>query len=124
MQCYATGSVDMFLCSHVLEHVPNDRQAVRELFRILRPGGWGILMVPLHVALTETYENPAITSDAERWKHFGQNDHLRVYAKPDFFAKVKEAGFALDALDESVFGAEAFRRHGIHTRSVLYIVKK
>ena len=38
---YAAESCDYFLCFHVLEHVPDDIAAIREIFRVLRPGGQG-----------------------------------------------------------------------------------
>jgi SAM-dependent methyltransferase len=124
MPVYGTGSIDLFLCSHVLEHVPDDRRAIAELFRILKPGGIGILMVPIILTLNETHEDPSITSPEERWKHFGQNDHLRVYAKSDFVNKATEAGFKVHQMDVAVFGSANFIRHGIHRRSVLYVVGK
>lgn len=124
MTIYDTESVDFFICSHVLEHVPDDRKAISELYRILKPGKCGILMVPIILTLQETHEDPNIVSPEERWKHFGQNDHLRIYAKSDFLNKVQNAGFKIHQFDESVFGSEIFRIHGIHKRSVLYIVTK
>jgi SAM-dependent methyltransferase len=124
MPIYETASVDFFLCSHVLEHVVDDRRAVAELYRILKPGKCGILMVPIILTLQSTCENPAIVSDADRWKYFGQNDHLRIYAKNDFIEKTRAAGFIVHQMDISVFGSEMFSRHGIHRRSVLYVVCK
>jgi Methyltransferase domain len=121
---YADASVDCFLCSHVLEHVPDDRQALHELFRILRPGGWGVLMVPIHLDLERTREDCSPLSEAERWKRFGQGDHMRIHAKRDFEARVEEAGFKLERLGVDDFGADAFARHGIHQRSVLYVGHK
>ena len=124
MPLYESSSVTSFLCSHVLEHVPDDRKALRELFRILKPGGIGIIMVPINLLLRETYEDPTIVTPAERWKHFGQDDHLRIYAKSDFIGKMQSAGFTVHQLDISVFGTDTFNRHGIHRRSVLYVVGK
>jgi len=124
MPVYGTASVDFFLCSHVLEHVPDDRRAMAELYRILKPGKCGILMVPIILTLQATHEDPTIVSPQERWKHFGQDDHLRIYAKADFVQKATAAGFAVHQLDITVFGSDNFLRHGIHRRSVLYVVGK
>ncbi len=124
MPIYADGSVDIFLCSHMLEHVPDDRQALRELYRILKPGGWGILMAPIMLTLSEVYENPAYTSEADRIRHYGQADHVRMYSHDGFIARLKEAGFTVRALDQRDFGAAVFARHGISPRSVLYVVEK
>lgn len=124
LQIYDTGSIDFFLCSHVLEHVPDDRKAIAELHRILKPGKCGIVMVPIILTLENTYENSAITQPAERWKHFGQDDHLRIYAKGDFLEKLHSAGFTVHQLDADVFGTPVFLQHGIHQRSVLYVACK
>jgi len=115
---------DAFICSHVLEHVLNDVKALSELYRILKYGGWGILMVPISLNLNNDYENNNNISESERWKHFGQNDHLRLYSKRGFLEKVKNAGFSLKQLDVDYFGKDIFTKSGINNRSVLYIVEK
>lgn len=124
MESYADASFDFFLCSHVLEHVEADEQAMAELYRILKPGGKGIAMVPINLGLNQDYENQQLKSPEERWKHFGQNDHVRVYSKPGFIAKLNNAGFAVHQLDSVDFGIDNFERHGIHKHSVLYVVEK
>lgn len=85
---------DVVVCLHVLEHVPEDRKAMSELRRILRPGGTAVLMVPIEEGLDDTYENPSITSEADRLIHFGQEDHCRTYGR-DFRDRLKGAGFAI-----------------------------
>lgn len=78
---YGDSSVDIFLCSHVLEHVEDDRRAIAELYRILKPGGWGIAIVPILLTLSDVYEDASIISEADRWRHFAQGDHFRLYLK-------------------------------------------
>jgi len=124
MTVYEDNSADIFLCSHILEHVENDRKATRELYRILKGGGFGIVMAPILLTLKEVYENPRITSEADRWKHFGQNDHVRMYSKEGFVSRLGDAGFKVYQLGIDYFGADVFERHGIHPRSVLYVVEK
>ncbi len=121
---YADASIDVFVASHILEHIPDDRKAMRELFRILRPGGWGIAMVPIQLDLEKTLEDLPIESPGDRWKYYGQNDHVRAYAKRDFVARLSETGFVVKQLGIDHFGAQTFERHGIHPRSVLYVVEK
>jgi SAM-dependent methyltransferase len=124
MLIYKDNSVDMFLCSHVLEHVIDDKKAVKELYRILKPGGWGILVSPILLTLERTYEDFSITTEAERWKHFGQNDHVRVYAKHDYVKLLEEPGFKVLQLGEEFFRKEVYEKRGINPRSVLYVVEK
>jgi SAM-dependent methyltransferase len=77
---HADGSLDLVLCSHVLEHVPDDRQAARELARVLAPGGRALVQVPVEPTLAQTYEDPAIVTPEARLRAFGQADHVRIYA--------------------------------------------
>lgn len=121
---WETGSVDAFLCSHVLEHVPDDRKAMSELSRVLAPGGYGIVMVPLLQGVEDTHEDPGIRSPEERCKYYCQGDHLRLYGRRDFAARLTAAGFRVQKLGIEFFGAETFRRHGVAENSVLYVVEK
>jgi SAM-dependent methyltransferase len=89
----ASQSVDVVLCVHVLEHVPDDQAALRELHRVLVPGGWGIIQVPIFGARTD--EDPAITAPELRELRFGQRDHVRVYGR-DFEERLREAGFDVE----------------------------
>lgn len=86
-------SVDVIICSHVLEHV-DDGKALAELYRILRPGGRAILMVPIIEGADRTYEDPAITNWRDRRMHFGGGTHVRWYGR-DFRDRVRAAGFTL-----------------------------
>jgi SAM-dependent methyltransferase len=89
------ASYDVVMAHHVLEHIDDDRQAMRELFRLLRPGGFGIFSVPINPTRQRTYENPAITDPALRFVHFGGEDHKRYYGL-DFAERLAEAGFAVE----------------------------
>jgi SAM-dependent methyltransferase len=89
---YADGSFDVIYCSHVLEHVPDDMGAMRELYRVLKPGGWAILQVPISADMT--FEDPTVTSPEEREKLFGQDDHVRRYG-PDYGDRLAAAGFSV-----------------------------
>lgn len=81
---------DLVICSHVLEHIADDRKAMREMRRILRPGGFLLVMVPMFGETT--YEDFSITSPEERRKHFGQEDHVRKYGR-DIVDRLSESGF-------------------------------
>lgn len=83
-------SFDVIYCSHVLEHVPDDRRALREFRRILKPTGWAVILVPITAAAT--VEDASVTDPKERFHRFGQKDHFRRYG-PDFVERLREAGF-------------------------------
>lgn len=124
MHQYPDNHFDCFICSHVLEHVPDDRKALKELFRILKPSGFGIIMSPISLHFTSTYEDFSQTSEAQRWKHFGQGDHVRIYARKDFTSKITESGFNLRIFDRLFFGEELLLGSGISPGSVLYVGEK
>jgi hypothetical protein len=88
---------DVVLCSHVLEHVPDDRKAMGELARVLKPDGWAVIMVPYFPERGPTFEDFTVTDPAERLKLFGQEDHVRIYGN-DFVERLKESGFEVRVL--------------------------
>jgi SAM-dependent methyltransferase len=106
------GSFDVILCNHVLEHVPEDRKAMAELYRVLKPGGWAILQVPIAMGLERTHEDFSITDASGREAAFGQFDHVRLYGR-DYADRLKEAGFDVRLFEwtsaGAAFGGEANR---------------
>lgn len=86
-------SFDAIYCSHVLEHVQDDKRAMREFFRVLKNGGWAILLVP--ITSEQTIEDPSIVDPKERLRVFGQEDHVRRYG-PDYVDRLREAGFKVE----------------------------
>jgi SAM-dependent methyltransferase len=89
---FAEGEFDVVICNHVLEHVPDDRKAMREIFRVLKKGGYAVLQVPANYTMEHTHEDPSITDPAEREKQFRQKDHYRLYGR-DYLNRITEAGF-------------------------------
>ena len=120
---FADGTYDFFICSHVLEHVADDGKAIRELRRITRDGGYGILMAPIIVGIEHTLEDPSVTDDAGRWRLYGQNDHVRLYAHNDYVRKIEDNGFRVDQYGIDYFGAEAYAAMGLKPSSILYIAR-
>lgn len=121
---FADGSYDFFICSHVLEHVESDDLAIRELYRVTQTGGCGILVAPIIVGLAKTVEDPSVKDAAGRWKLFGQDDHVRLYAHDDYVNKIRSHGFCVAELGEEYFGKEVFRSLGLTRTSILYVVSK
>lgn len=91
---FGDNEFDVILCNHVLEHVDDDSRAMSEFIRVLKPGGFAILLVPLDFDRETTYEDPSITSPKERAKHFRQYDHVRLYGL-DFPERLKRVGFII-----------------------------
>lgn len=92
---FACAAFDAVYCSHVLEHVPDDRAAMRELARVLRPGGWALIVVP--VTAPATVEDASLADPVEQERRFGQLDHVRRYG-PDALDRLAAAGFACTTL--------------------------
>lgn len=115
---------DVIFCNHVLEHIPEDEKAMKELFRVMKPGGWGIFQVPMKYNIAKTYEDFSITSPAERQKHFGQYDHVRWYGL-DYFERLEKAGFEVDtSFTSNIFSEEKQHQYALMKNEILPIVKK
>jgi len=118
---YPDASFDVILCIHVLEHVEDDRLAMRELCRVLRPDGWAVVLVPLDLSRESTYEDPSITDPAAREREFWQADHVRLYGR-DFADRLREAGFSV-TVDPWVRGLDAavVERYGLFALEDMYV---
>ncbi len=124
MDSFQDKSFDFIICSHVLEHVNNPDAALKELYRVLKPNGKAILMAPINLNIKTTIEDSNHKTKEERIKYYGQDDHLRLFAKNDFIERIENAGFSLNMIDKSAFGKKEFKILGLRNSSVLYIGKK
>ena len=95
---FKENEFDVVFCNHVLEHISNDTKAMQELYRVLKPGGFGIFQIPQDLSKAITFEDDTITDRKERAKLFGQYDHVRVYGR-DYFDKLRSIGFKVDEVD-------------------------
>ncbi|MBU2927508.1 class I SAM-dependent methyltransferase [Winogradskyella psychrotolerans] len=95
---FEDNSYDVILCNHVLEHIPDDTKAMQELYRVMKPGGYGIFQIPQDLNREVTFEDDSITDKDERAKIFGQYDHVRVYGR-DYFDKLRSIGFKVEEVD-------------------------
>lgn len=123
MKDIADESYDYIICSHVLEHVQDDRKAMRELFRILKQNGFCLFLVPIALDMKEIDEEWGL-SEEENWRRFGQNDHCRRYAKQGLLERLQAEGFTVHALDKDFFGNALFYENGFTDTSVLYVLTK
>ena len=121
---FEENSFDMILCNHVLEHVTDDRRVMREILRVLRPGGFAILQVPLEPHRETTYEDPSVTDPRQREIQFGQKDHLRVYGR-DYAGRLRECGFVVEERPVTRDFSEAeITRYRLAPEETLYIASK
>ncbi|PHI21505.1 SAM-dependent methyltransferase [Lewinellaceae bacterium SD302] len=91
-------SYDLVICYHILEHIVEDRQAMNELYRILRPGGSGFIQTPYCSVDGSSLEDYSITTPEGRLEHFGQDDHVRIYSVRDLTERLSSAGFGVEVL--------------------------
>ena len=89
---------DVVIANHVLEHIVDDRRAMSEIWRVLKPGGWAMLQVPISHKLLETREDGSVGSAPERERLFGQSDHVRLYGV-DYPDRLQSMGFEVECYD-------------------------
>lgn len=90
---FGDNSFDLVVANHVLEHIGDDRAAMAEMFRVLKPPGPAILQVPYSPTLLCSLEDASVTDPHERARRFGQRDHVRIYALSDYVGRLEAAGF-------------------------------
>jgi len=114
----------VIICSHVLEHIEDGRKAMRELFRVLKPGGEAILQAPISKYSKKTFEDFSIVFSREREKYFGQRDHVKIYGK-NYKNRLKNVGFKLGLYDINKFlSTQDIRKFGLNKEDVLYAIQK
>ncbi len=122
---FAEQTFDVVFCNHVMEHVIDDRKAMKEIFRVLKPGGWSIIQIPVFNPRPEvTTEDPAITNLKERERLFGQDDHVRLYGF-DYPDRLKEAGFEVSLEDFSAeLGKELAEMYALPVDDPIHFCRK
>ena len=116
-------SFDVVICNHIMEHVEDDRLAMREILRIMRKGGWGVILSPVDLQREKTFEDDTITDEAERTRIFGQYDHRRIYGR-DYAERLRDAGFEVYECDyANLIPAKEKQLYAL-TDEPLYIVRK
>ncbi|WP_340075547.1 class I SAM-dependent methyltransferase [Leptobacterium sp. I13] len=121
---FQDNEFDIIFCNHVLEHIKDDTKAMRELYRVMKPGGWGIFQIPQDLNREKTFEDDSITDPKERAKIFGQYDHVRVYGR-DYFDKLRSIGFKVEevAYAEKLSEGEV-KKYGLAPKEIIPICFK
>jgi predicted SAM-dependent methyltransferase len=121
---FEDNSYDVVFCNHVLEHIEDDKKAMSELYRVLKPGGMGIFQIPQDLSKKSTYEDFSITTPEERKKHFGQYDHVRIYGQ-DYFNKLKDVGFKVkEEKCSTLFNAKEIDLYRLVSNEILPVCSK
>ncbi|MBN2681187.1 MAG: methyltransferase domain-containing protein [Bacteroidales bacterium] len=121
---YPENSFDVIMCNHVLEHVDDDLKAMKEFYRVMKPGGWGIFQVPIDYSRENTYHDPSITDPKEREKHFWQSDHLRLYGK-NYGQVLSTAGFTVQEVNLTTeLSKELVTKFALPEKEIIYLCKK
>jgi len=122
---FEDNSVDILICNHVLEHVPDYKKAMGEIYRVLRKGGFAILQTPYSELLNQNFEDENINTEALRLFFYAQEDHVRFFSKKQFFSDLEEAGFVLQfANHKDLFTDEESRYYGVNKKEDLIRVAK
>jgi len=118
------STYDVILCNHVLEHIPDDRKAASEMHRVLKPGGWAILQVPMVKRMAVTSESPAIQSEEDSIRFFGQKDHVRIYGD-DYPDRLRAVGFDVKRWNYAAqHGEAAAERYGLIVDEQIFVCSR
>lgn len=121
---FMDNTYDVIFCNHVLEHVDNDAICMKELYRIMKPGGWGIFQVPIDTNRYKTYEDPSIVNPDDREKHFWQKDHVRLFGL-DYKDRLEAAGFKVRVDDYvNTLSPELVDRYRLPAGEMIYFCEK
>lgn len=115
-------SFDLIMCSHVLEHIPDDRKAMSELYRVLKLGGMAFLNVPMF-NIPATFEKPEYNTPELRSKYYGQRDHVRKYGL-DYPQRLHDAGFTVRLLTMNGMGEKLLKRYGLRGTEKIFLCRK
>ena len=121
---FEENTFDVVICNHVLEHVDDADKVMKEFYRVMKPGGWGIFQVPIDYNNSVTIEDRSVTDPRERERLYWQSDHLRLFGR-DYGNKLTAAGFKVT---ESNFINEIdpklVERYALDKNEIVYYCQK
>lgn len=121
---FEDGSMDVIICNHVMEHIPDEKKAFSELHRVLAKDGIAIINVPMDASRETTFENPEYNTPELREKYFGQHDHVRVYGR-DYADRLRAASFEVEIAEPNKERSDAeLKAYGVYREDKVYICRK
>ncbi|MHA8066178.1 class I SAM-dependent methyltransferase [Aquirufa sp. ROCK2-A2] len=121
---FEDNTFDVVFCNHVLEHVDDDFQCMREIRRVLKPTGYALLQSPQRYDLATTYEDRSITDPKQREIHFLQDDHVRIYGR-DYGKQLEKSGFTITEVNMiEKIGVEESKKMGLPLDEIIYLATK
>ena len=122
---FREDSFDILMANHLMEHVENDYKVLEEFNRVLKPGGWGILQVPIDWKNPNTEEDPLVTDPLERERLYWQRDHVRLYGYENYPDRLRGAGFEVEIVDmQNLLGEDRYNRYCLGEERWVFVVKK
>lgn len=120
---YPDAYFDLVICNHVLEHIPSDIAAMKEIYRVLKPQGVAILLVPIGAKLEKTLEDSSKETEEQRAEAFGQYDHVRIYAETDYIRRLEASNFKVEISGNGLNGEDIIK-YAIDPREKLFVAFK
>lgn len=115
---------DVWHCSHVLEHIEDDRSAMKELYRVLKQGGWGLIQIPLRRG-QHTYVEPSARTPELRKQYYGQHNHVRIYGELDLGPALESAGFKVQTIQYAdKLPADLVTKYSVARDELLYLCQR
>ncbi|MBM55573.1 MAG: SAM-dependent methyltransferase [Euryarchaeota archaeon] len=122
---FEEDSFDILMANHLMEHVEDDYKVLEEFHRVLKPGGWGILQVPIDWNNPNTEEDPSVTDPSERERLYWQSDHVRLYGYENYPDRLRGAGFEVEIVDmQNLLGEDRYNRYCLGEERWVFVVKK
>ena len=119
---FSDNEFDIIIANHILEHIPDDKVAMKELYRILKPTGQAILQIPYSVTIETTLEDPSVTDPKKKSALFGQYDHVRIYSMNDYIHRLKEVAFSVDLIGSQQL--QKYKQNALQLGETFFIIRK
>ena len=121
---FLENTFDVVICNHVLEHVDDSDIVMKEFYRVMKPGGWGIFQVPIDLESKTTKEDKSIIDPKERERLYWQSDHLRLFGL-DYPDKLRNAGFKVTESDFiNQIEKDLVFRYALPKDEIIYLCEK